>query len=136
LVTWAGKGNWSARCSFDHDDTNVYCNAAESWGEGNGFEAVCDSLTHFIATLALQEAVMSCPHLVSAHTEELPSVIDVSLPPLWLDGHFFYGEPTHNFYYDSDHDLIAMNWGGIWLGSHTPSFRDLVKSDIRLTVIQ
>ena len=79
---------------------------------------------------------MSCPNLVSAQTDDLSNAIDASIPPLWLDGYFVYGEPTHNFYYDPDHDLIAMNWGGIWLGSHNPSFRDLVKPDLRLTVIQ
>ena len=133
---WENQGNWSARCSFDHTDSNVYSNAAEAWGEGNGFEPVCDSVAHFITTLSLQEAVMSCPHLVSLQTEELDTAIDAALPPLWLDAHFVYGEPTHNFYHNAQLDLIAMNWGGIWLGSHNPSFRELVNPDVKRTVIQ
>ena len=132
---WENQGNWSARCSFDPNDSKVYSNAAESWGEGSGFEPVCDSLSHFITTLALQEAVMSCPNLVSTGVDEISKAIDAKVDSLWLNGHFVYGEPTHDFYYDLEHDMIAMNWGGIWIGSHNSSFRNLLKSDIGLTEI-
>ena len=123
------QGSWGAKCSFDHDDNKVYSDFGEvSLGEGSGFVPVCDSLTHFITTLALQEAVMSSPFLVCAKTDELSNALDISMPPLWLNGCLVCG-PTHDFYYNPTYDLIAMVGDGIWLGSYDISFIDRIICD-------
>ena len=48
------------------------------------------------------------------------AIID-PIPPLWLNGYFICGEPTHDFYYDPARDIIAMNRGGAWLASRDKS---------------
>jgi hypothetical protein len=63
---WENQGNWSARCFAGQNDPPVYSNARDVWTTDNlGFAQVCDSLNHFLTTLCLQEAVMSCRFLVT-----------------------------------------------------------------------
>ena len=134
---WENQGNWSCRCSLGESDPPVYSDAAESWGEGHGFEEVCEHLSHFLTTLALQEAVMSCPVLLSAEEETVIEVLDRQPPALWLNGiSVFKEEPSHNFYFEPDCDLLVMEYGGVWLGSHADEFRQLIRKGIQLTTIQ
>ena len=53
---------------------------------------------------------MSSPNLVCPHVDELPNAITAPIQPLWRNGYFVCSEPTHNFYYDPDLDVIAMDW--------------------------
>ena len=130
------QGNWTCRCQLGEPDPPVYSNAAEAFGEGHGFEVVCDSLSHFLATLALQEAVMSCPIKLAAHEKTASEVIGDPPPAIWLNGVYVFTEPTHNFYFDQDRDLLVMEYAGVWLGSHTDGFRDLLRPGVEVTRIQ
>ncbi len=133
---WENQGNWSCRCSLGESDPPVYSNAAEVWGEGHGFEEVCGRVSHFLTSLALQEAVMSCPITLAARKETVSEVIGYQPPAIWLNGVYVFKEPTHNFYFDQSRDLLVMEYAGVWLGSHTDSFRDLLQQGIEVTRIQ
>ena len=87
------QGNWSACCATTGDDPPVYSDAALMWedpntdtSDGDGFSLAGPSLSHFLTTLCLQEACMSAPHLVTCDAVDVPSLLQVPLQPLWLNG--------------------------------------------------
>lgn len=90
---WENQGNWSCRCPLEQGDPPVYCNVDDP----HGFIQVCSSLSHFLTTLSLQEAVMSSPWLASLDAPAAEA-LKVPLNPLWLRGHYVFSEPSHDFY--------------------------------------
>jgi hypothetical protein len=135
---WENQGNWSARCPLGEPDPPVYSNAKDLWEEPRqGFVVVCDSLSHFLTTLCLQEAVMGCRSLVALHTDRpLTEVLTLPLEPLWLDGCYVSGEPDHKFFVSPEQDVLVMDWGGIWLASLTDNATDLVVDGIEVQVVR
>jgi len=114
------QGNWSCRCPFSKDDPPVYSNAEETWGDRTGFHIVCESLTHFLTTLALQETVMGSSILLAVDENAASEKFVSSLPPIWLDGIYVFGEPSHQFHFSDEFDMLAMSYegNGLWFGSN------------------
>jgi hypothetical protein len=129
---WENQGNWSCRCPLGRGDPPVCSNAADVWeSERRGFQKVCDSLSHFLTTLCLQEAVMSAPCLLAVEDGPLEEVLAVPCKPLWLDGYYVSGEPTHSFYEAPGREALVMDYAGVWLGSHNRDAVKMVKSGMR-----
>jgi hypothetical protein len=129
---WENSGNWSCRCPLGQKDPPVYSNSADVWQEpARGFQQVCDSLNHFVITLALFSAALSAPHLL--HTEKKTSTRSLKVPirPLWLAGEYV-DERRMNFYAIPEEDAIIMDeGGGAWLGSHSETSSSLVKKGVK-----
>jgi hypothetical protein len=134
---WENQGNWSARCPVGQPDPPVYSNAADSWDTvRRGFVVVCDSLAHFLTTLCLQEAVMSCRNLAALHSDRpMAEVLAVPLEPLWLDGYYVAGEPDHQFYVSPDRDVLVMDWAGVWVGSPSRKAAELLAPGVKAQVL-
>jgi hypothetical protein len=135
---WENQSNWSARCPAEGPDPPVFSNAADSWDTvRRGFVVVCKSLNHFLTTLCLQEAVMSCRHLVALWTERPPDqVLTAPLRPLWLNGCSVTGEPDHQFFVSPDGDTLVMDWDGGWVGSPVHKVAELVAPGIGVRVLR
>lgn len=131
---WENQGNWSCRSPLGPGDPPVFSNAATLWDEPtSGFQRVCDSLSHFLVTLSLQEAVMSAPCLFQ-FADDAP-VTDAFAPqrtPLWLQGHYVFGDPSHSFFELSGEDVLIMEYAGVWVASHSEYVLSLVNPGIRL----
>ena len=127
------QGNWTCRCPFFEDDPPVYSNAEETWGDRPGFQIVCESLTHFLTTLALQETVMGSSNLIAIHENEAAEKYISDLPPLWLDGIYVFGEPSHQFYWLEELKMIAMNYSGngLWIGSSNEGIFEELPCDLK-----
>jgi hypothetical protein len=135
---WENQGNWSARCPLGLPDPPVYSNAADAWDTvRRGFVVVCESLDHFLTTLCLQEAVMGCRNLAALRTDRPPDrVLTVPVQPLWLSGYYVGGEPDHHFFVSADHDVLVMDWAGVWVGSPGRSVGGLVQEGIGVQVLR
>ena len=134
---WENQGNWSARCPVGQADPPVYSNAADLWESiPRGFVKVGESLNHFLITLCLQEAVMSCRNLLAVRSDQTPEqVLTFNLHPLWLQGRYVSGEPDHDFYVSPDQEVLIMDWAGVWLGSSVQKLRGLVAQEVDFQVI-
>jgi hypothetical protein len=130
---WENQGNWSARCPVGQPDPPVYSNAADSWSDAQrGFVVVCESLNHFLITLCLQEAVMSCRNLIDLNTELPPDrALAVPLEPLWGNGYYVAGEPDHHYFASPERDVLVMDCSnGVFAGSPTRKVADLVAQNV------
>ncbi len=134
---WENQGNWSARCPVGQADPPVYSNAADSWDTvRRGFVVVCESLNHFLTTLCLQEAVMSCRNLVALHADRPPDqVLTIPLQPLWPNAYYVAGEPDHQFFVSPEHDVLVMDWAGVWVGSPLHKVAGLVAQGVKAQVL-
>jgi hypothetical protein len=129
--------SWVARCPLGQPDPPVYSNPMEISSDATqGFVAVCESLNHFLVTLCLQEAVMSCANLAMDATDRHLTDFPIELQPLWLDGYSVFGEPSHSFYWSSEPELLVMNFAGLWVGSPTISLGDTILKDLDFQRIQ
>lgn len=119
VFSWENQGNWCCRCQPGEPDPPVYSNAADVWSEEQrGFVVVCNSLNHFLITLCLQEALYSCRNLVAVKGYPRPEdAITERVAPLWLSGWYVNAEPSHDFFVTSDHEVLVMNYAGVWIGS-------------------
>jgi hypothetical protein len=134
---YENQNNWSVRCLENQSDPKVYSDAMDLWAEEQkGFVVVCESLNHFLITLCLQEAVMGCRNLASTWTDNiLEKMIDgKDFQPLWLNGNYVFGEPSHNFYISKDRDIMIMDRDGEgnWIGSQTQTVRDIFQPNTDL----
>src|SRR5262245_58542416 len=121
---WENQGNWSCRCPLGPGDPPVYSNASDLWDEDQkGFVEVCGSLDHFVTTLCLREAVMSCRYLYSLPGPLSPDGMP-ALEPLWLGGKYVFEESTHDFFGVVGTDSLLMRHAneGLFVGS--PSISD------------
>jgi hypothetical protein len=59
----------------------------------------------------------------------LIDLIDEYLEPLWLNGYYVFGEPSHNFYVSKNRDILVMDYGDIWVGS-SQKLKDVTHKDI------
>lgn len=139
---WENQGNWSARCRPGLPDPPVYSDAADIWeSPPRGHVIACDSLAHFLLTLCLQEAVMSCRHLTALDTDRHPAdVFTVRTEPVWLDGWLVNGdEDRRSFFVSPEHDVLVMDWrqvsAGLWVGSPSREVSGLVVQGIKSQVI-
>jgi hypothetical protein len=125
---WEDQGNWSVRSPVGQPDPPVYSNAPDVWEtEQRGFVVVCESLNHFLTTLSLQEAVMSCHKLATIRTSDGPAAAVVTeLHPLWVRGRYVFGEPSHDFFVCEDQDVLLMDYAGVWVGSPVRPVSDLI----------
>ena len=119
---WENQDCFWVRTAATGDDPEVITNWLSELGDSeNDQDMVCDSLVHFLITFGLQEAVMSSAYLlqpVKTTIEELKG----DAAPMWLNGHYVCGEPTHDFHYFAEPEIIAMNLSGdLWLGSNFTS---------------
>jgi hypothetical protein len=88
--------SWVARCPLGQPDPPVYSNPMGiSAAATPEFVVVCESLNHFLITLCLQEAVMSCANLAIATLYSAPAA---SLNPL-----------HHNYYTPGIDTLIIRS---------------------------
>lgn len=124
---WENQGNWSARCALSEKDPPVYSNALDVWNEEQrGFVVVCQSLNHFLITLCLQEAVLSCRNVVAIEAELPPAdCTHLPLTPLWLNGYYVNCEQDHHFYYSEEKELLVMDYAGVWAGSNVSELTDV-----------
>lgn len=118
---WENQGNWSCRTPIVGDDPPVYSNSRDVWEDGpsKGHQLACDSLEHFLTTLCLQEAVMGCPNLIAIRCDDVAKAFSFDLRPVWLNGIFVDGDPSHDFYECPGTGILAMTYGGGWVGSHS-----------------
>jgi hypothetical protein len=138
VFAWENQGNWSCCCQAGELDPPVYSNAADAWNEEQrGFVVVCKSLNHFLITLCLQEALYSCRNLVAVKGDPEPKdVITERLEPLWLGGRYVNAEPSHDFLVTSDHEVIVMNYAGVWVGSPSRPFQRLIRHGLESMVLE
>jgi hypothetical protein len=132
------QGNWAVRCPTNQKDPFVYSNAADAVAsERCGFVVVCESLNHFLITLCLQEAVMGSHNLATVKTDNIlgKTILGEDLEPLWLNGYYAFGEPSHNFYISKDRDILIMDYGDIWVGS-SRVLKDVIRQDIYFESIE
>jgi hypothetical protein len=129
------QNNWSARCPAGRPDPPVFSNAADVWAvERRGYVVVCESLNHFLTTLCLQEAVMSCRHLLALDADRPPNeVLSIPLRPLWLDGYYVSEEPDHHYFVSADEDVLVMqSRDDLWVGSPVNKLSGLVTRGARV----
>jgi uncharacterized protein (TIGR02996 family) len=137
MVEFACENQYVWSCRFPvgrgGEDPPVYSNAADLWQEPPpGFQKVCDSLSHFLITLCLQEAVMSAPYLLAVSGEPRPEeVLTAAYRPLWLAGVYAHGEPSHNFFDLPGQDLLVMDHAGLWLGIATDAALRLIRPGVK-----
>ena len=133
---WENQGNWSARAPIGKGDPPVYSNAADAWESvRRGHVVVCDSLNHFLTTLCLQEAVMSCKNLITVNSwQPSDGLIIPDLQPLWLHGSYV-AEPLHQFYFSHDKETMVMEWASLWVGSPVFDVQSLVVKNLDSQVI-
>jgi hypothetical protein len=130
----ANQETWSARCEPNQPDPPVHSDAPGLWETTpTRFMPACDSLTHFLITLCLQEAVMSSPHLTSlSEDESLQKLFGQPFLPLWLNGYSVFAEPSHHFHLSADRQLLAMNFAGLWVASPFHPFSDVTTAGVVL----
>ncbi len=119
--SWENQGNWSCRCQSGPGDPPVYSNAVRLENPASGFEKVCDSLSHFLTTLCLQEAVMSAPCLEISETALRSSMLPAGFEPLWLRGQYVHEQPSHSFYFHAGADTLLLDFYYFehwWLAAH------------------
>ena len=135
---WENSGNWSARCPLGQADPPVYSAAADIWETPRrGFVVVCDSLAHFLTTLCLQEAVMSCRNLVNINSTRPPAeLLTVPLEPLWLGGRYVDGRADHHFWVSPDREVLVMDWAGVWVGSPSRAVAGLLAPGVAAQVLE
>ena len=123
------QGNWSARCPTQGEDPPVYSDAAQMWDESaQGFSLADTSLSHFLTTLCLQEACMSAPHLVVCDCVDVPSLLQVPLQPLWLNGELVYGPGTHQFHHAPAHGVLVMQaQDAMWVAAQSATALALIQ---------
>jgi len=128
---WENQSNWSCRCPVEEKDPPVYSNAADAWDRPKkGFQKVCDSLNHFLITLALHEAVFSSPFKLAFHQTSPAEILNVPCRPLWLAGKYVHDDPL-DFFAVPEEDVILMEEGPWWVGSHSEALRDVLKKGVK-----
>jgi hypothetical protein len=130
---WENQGCWSCRTPLEQDDPPVYSDAGDCYYQRPGFLEVCASLSHFLITLSLQEAVMSAPILLAVENSPAADVVARALRPLWLNGKYVFDEPTHNFFDVAGDDILVMEHLelGVWLASHSTNVFELLKPEAK-----
>ena len=116
---WENQGNWSCRCALREEDPAVLCNWDDFTAGSTEYHPVCDSLSHFLTTLSLQEAVMSAPSLLEVEGKKAAQVLTPILRPIWLNGKYVFDEARHNFYEIPGRDILVMEFSGVWVASHS-----------------
>ena len=134
---WENQGNWSCRFPTGSDDPPVYSNSRDVWEEDppKGFVQVCDSLEHFLITLCLQEAVMSCPKLIACDSHNIGGAFKADPVPLWLHGIYVNGDPSHDFYTYKDSRMLIMQYGTNWIGSHSDDIESQFMDGVKFSKI-
>lgn len=124
------QGVWSCETLANEDDPPVYSDAtAYEHDEPEGtMREVCPSLSHFLTTYCLHEIVLGSNHLlaVDSPVSDPASLLTAKCDPIWVNGWFVYGAPTHSFYL-CDNSLFVMDKGGdYWLAYNDERGRDLI----------
>ncbi|MDP0490395.1 MAG: hypothetical protein Q7Q71_05035 [Verrucomicrobiota bacterium JB023] len=124
---WENQDCFWVRTSATGDDPEVITNWLSELGDSeNDQDAVCDSLIHFLITFGLQEAVLSSAYLLQPVKATVGELMGDAIP-IWLNGLYVCGEPTHDFHYFPKSEVIAMNLSGdLWLGSNFSDPRELL----------
>ena len=135
--SWENQGNWSCKTRLGEKDPPVFSDAGMLWDEHcEGFEQVCDSLEHFIITLALQETLMSCKPLWGLENDPQEGDLLIAREPLWLNGRYVSGEPDHQFHIAREPKAIFMEYQGFWLGSKADCLDRVLKRNVDYREIQ
>ena len=108
---YENQSNWSCEVELDQDDPPVYCDIAEAFGEGEGFEIVCDSLSHFLVTFCLQELTLSSKYMGNFDCTSIDELSHIAIKPIWLNGHYVYNEPSHDYWLVNGKILIMCLHG-------------------------
>ena len=98
------QGNWTAETEIDKSDPPVY----SDWEEVETPDGmVCEKLSHFLATLCLQELVFGSKYTCRRPEtqEEYRELISRS-QPVWLDGPYVYPGRTYDFYLTPENRLV------------------------------
>jgi hypothetical protein len=134
---WENQGNWSARCPPGMADPPVYSNARDVWDTPpRGFVVVCESLDHFLTTLLLQEAVLSCRHVAALRDSvSAEQALTEPVRPLWLNGYYVNGEPERNVYATDAEDVLVMDWFGVWVGTRSKPIEGVLAPGVRGQVL-
>ncbi len=100
-------------------------------------------VSHFLITLCLQEAVLSCPNhgCIESDDGDTPAdLLTVSFVPVWLDERTAQDETdeTHDFWATPAGDVLVMRWGdnGIWVGSPSRPVGPLVRPGVDVNVLE
>lgn len=75
---------------------------------------------------------MSAPCIVSLQKYSQPhEVLDRKCRRLWLNGQYVQREPSHSFFDVPGEDLLLMDYGGLWLASHSDAALGLLRSGLQ-----
>ncbi len=113
---WENQGNWSARTLLNASNPPVSVDIEVS----GQFEPIHESLEHFLTTLCLQEAIMSCEDLICVDTDALEAIFQGALEPMWLHAQYVQPGPSHSFYALENGTVLVMWFREIemcWIGS-------------------
>jgi hypothetical protein len=131
---WENQGNWSARTLLNASDPPVLIDIEVS----GQFEPTCESLEHFLTTLCLQEAIMSCEHLICTDTDALEEFFHGVLEPVWLHAQYVQPEPSHDFY-TLENGAVMVMWfhdmGTCWIGSSVGTVEHVLLDETPYQVI-
>ncbi|HEX7379019.1 MAG TPA: hypothetical protein VF278_17995 [Pirellulales bacterium] len=133
------QGVWSCETLADVIDPPVYSDAiAYEPGEREGtMREVCPRLSHFLVTYCLHEIVLGSRNLlcVESTVAEPASLATAKCDPIWLNGWFVFGRPTHSFYLCGDSLLIMDTGGDYWLAYNEPHGGELIAADADVRVL-
>lgn len=121
------QGNWVCEVESNEIDPPVFCNAAEAYSEGDGFEIVCETLSHFLVTLCLQELVMSSKYIGTLLGETVSDICELGAEPIWLNGCYVFKEPTHDFYLAGNKLIIMRLYDAWWYACREESDLQFLK---------
>jgi hypothetical protein len=128
---WENQGNWSARCVTGLVDPPVFTNAGEEGAGCSEFEQVCDSLSSFLITLALHEAVMSSPMLFNFDDYDVVQAFDDLINPIWLNGPYAIKGFHYDFYDIPGKDILILKGPGTWVGAHSEEASQFIRARYR-----
>jgi hypothetical protein len=141
MVEFGGDyvAGYSFRCQLKKTDPPVYSDVGKFEESGNGFQIVCQSLTHFLTTLCLLQAVDSCRYTLSFDpASDLTHTIVPELTPIWREGYFAWGRPVFDFFAVPGRKVIVMSCALGWpiiVGSPDGPVEDLVCPEAAYEVI-
>lgn len=110
---WENSGNWSAVTETYKDDPPVYSDAHLVWDVDNKQKWiwVCHQLSHFLATLCLQELVYGSKNFHSFKNDydqnQFNQVLEKSRA-IWLDGKYVYENQLFSYYLTEDENLLML----------------------------
>lgn len=99
---------------------------------------VCDHLSHFLVSFALQELTIGSPYLacINDFTGDPAQIVEGPLQPLWVNGTYVSERPTHSFYLFRNRILLFQHGPALWIAGHDDSVEGLIVDRRNVTRMQ